>query len=681
MPPISSLNGGSFTSEAGSCSGSCAQVIVGCVLPLLAVASSIPIMLVRRHISCKHSILRSQLLKNTSRVPATPRAPLNSVYIARVNYYLPAIDTMPSLSVTESDFDEAAATSSIEKEDTRSVSIASSKSSAILPYDKPPMISLPSLPSILCEFTVYADAIESEQLAEAKQSSICLLESVFSSMDVSALSYPAFLLAESPSLGFPATPSSTLEKHDTFSSESGNLPSAYGEDVQLTAESERKTVSPFIMASTLSSVAEEREDDVDLFHDTNGCGPSATHLYDQEIIEEINTSQLSQTTTLWSVRIDSLSTLASLLASRLAEFPSVPTFLPQGPGRGQVAIFTGRRSESSINSTVSYSISAPASLNVLEIRVGDFLPQRAPNVPCLLRQPAPAEPGELWDEEDDLRFSVCLPPKPTGSSKPSRYTWTAGVSYSRSENGELWDDEDDRRFSCMGNIGALATFASLSTILLAVEGDRNKDIPTLISCGSLSLEGQTCQDTSCGDKQSQEPSLSEQNTFASDFGSVEETCYLDAASTDGEEDHDTTFIICTPDFWTSSPSPSPSASPPLHRRAFEDLAARPAKRSASFCSSRSTRSSLMSLASVLDVRVRVGVVDPDSAHDVRVDSSEDLSTKTEVRASASAPDVGVVDMDLEPDHAYSSRIVSVCFTLNVHFESKRSATHAPDGLA
>ena len=150
------------------------------------------------------------------------------------------------------------------------------------------------------------------------------------------------------------------------------------------------------------------------------------------------------TTTLWSILVDSNSTLETLLPVRLDDFPSIPqvglALLPPEATDGVAA------SQSSLVLAFSRSTSAPASINLLADSVEDISRRfRFPSRRAFFSS-RQYDPGQLWDEEDECRFS-----KAVVKGKPLRHTWSAGVSYSRSSSsgpGELWDDEDERRISC-----------------------------------------------------------------------------------------------------------------------------------------------------------------------------------------------------------------------------------------
>ncbi|KAH8118918.1 hypothetical protein DFH11DRAFT_1561828 [Phellopilus nigrolimitatus] len=622
MPPIQSTESLS-TSSISFCSVSCTpQVVLGCVLPFLIVAFSIPVMIIKRHLDYKLSTRCTRPQAVTPRVLATPRLPLTSVYVARVDYFLPAIDTTVTLPNHSSPF-------------AKSLGLAKKVV---------PMVSLPSLPSlssVLCEFVAYADVIEPESLGEARSSSTCLLESVFSSMDVNALSISSLPLLVQPQnqdlaviLPDPLSPKEPSMIHSD--SDDAEVSDSIGEHVGGTNETEGNNATLDITAAKLYSITEEQDDNIDYFGSMDIDSLSLSNTSADDIVEEISTSQLIQTTSHWSLFIDSFSTLGSMLAVRLGEFPPVPTFLPSRMAIGQdVLAIVHRQSESSIQLSLSRSVSAPASLNILEMRLEDFLLQGKSSRPCLLKWPSFSDPGELWDEEDDLLFSEYVPQNPIDLSRKCRHTWTAGVDYERVEKGELWDAEDDRRISSMGEFEALSTLVSLSAISLAMENDRSMGLSSLVSGEDNSLERDSCRDAALSfGVQEQDGSHAECDCF-DDSGFAEEASFNDSETVsagDSEREVDLVWyneeFTQTPNFW-SLPSSS------LQLSAFENLAikSRP-------CSSGSTRSSLMSLASLLDIDIQI--VDP-------IHAPEDLAAKTFV----------AVDMELEPDHSYSSHIFAV----------------------
>lgn len=395
-----------------------------------------------------------------------------SVYIARVDYYLPPSETGISQAVAESqqecDIGEGDSVSCSmdgeEGEDNKADAAVASAGIGLMPT-VPPMVSLPSLSSMLCEFTAYADVIEPENLSEARRSSTCLLDSVFSSKDVKALSFTE--LPVSPSLPpiHPVTSALSLNFESTSAGRSFFEGKWRREELCAHPGLLGETPSsPFFRDR--SSVAEEPD-----FSRAHECEVDIEAIVppQEDEVEEIDTSQLASTTTICSLALDSSSTLASLLAVRLSQFPPVPALPPLlqlgFAGRSLIT----RTSQSSLGSTVTCSLSAPASLNILEIQLNEALPPTGPIGPLLENWPSFSNPGELWDKEDDLLFSVCVPKKPITPSKPIRHTWTAGIRYSRSDKGDLWDDEDDRRFSFAGGEmkpGSLDIFVSGSMFSL-----------------------------------------------------------------------------------------------------------------------------------------------------------------------------------------------------------------------
>ncbi len=183
---------------------------------------------------------------------------------------------------------------------------------------------------------------------------------------------------------------------------------------------------------------------------------------------------LAVATTLWSIIVDdsSNSTLETLFPVRLEDFPSIPKLgLALAVPPLTVLENTISVSQSSLVLAFSKSMSAPASLNLLDDKLEDvprricFHPRR---MVCVTQQ---YDPGQLWDEDDERKFNDAVV-----RGKLLRNTWTAGVLYTRSSSsgpGELWDDEDDRRMSYEVStqivdecLEALSTFATLSFVSL-----------------------------------------------------------------------------------------------------------------------------------------------------------------------------------------------------------------------
>ncbi|KAL5523501.1 hypothetical protein ACEPAG_7674 [Sanghuangporus baumii] len=666
MAPISG-EGASISSTASIYSSAHPlQVILGITLPLVAVASSIPIIMIRRHLATRYILFQrstgtahstavattTTTTTTTHRAQNTPRLPLTSVYIARVDYFLPPSDTGFSQTVAESQLeDDDSLSSSLDEVNDDSNAEPDMPSSGLrLMPEVPPLASLPSLSSMLCEFTAYADAIEPENLAEARRSSTCLLDSVFSSMDVKALSFTELPLSPSLPPIQPVTSALSLD-----------LPGLSGE----TSQSEEKHVEdrsllamPISLSRNASSLfCKEQSTAIEELDFT------AVSLCDLDIdeftptseddIEEISTSQLVSATTTCSIILDSTSTLASLLAVRLSQFPAVPALPPLSLLSFVAKTIVTRRSQSSIGSTITCSISAPASLNIIDIQLDDALPQRNLDGQFLMDWPSFSNPGELWDEEDDLLFSVCLPKKRVDLSKPVRHTWTAGIKYSRSDKGDLWDDEDDRRFSFAGEEKSLDIFVSGTMFSLDMSNDRVLADSTLyMSEGSSLADHSREAQATVEDAADRTLCYSETELNFIDPGFAEVGSCFDFGFTSFKERNMKLNPSCEQEELESESELYSSAPSSSCRFAFEDLG--DSVSATAIYLSESSHSSLMSLASVLDSPIRIADPPP---------SKSNLPPEKIF-------EVIVVDMELEPDLSYCSRIISVNYPLFQEEERK-----------
>ncbi|OCB87398.1 hypothetical protein A7U60_g5538 [Sanghuangporus baumii] len=634
------------------------QVILGITLPLVAVASSIPIIMIRRHLAAKSIISQRSSIaaqstattNTTCRAQTTPRLPLTSVYIARVDYFLPPSDTGVSETVAESQLecvarDDDSLSSPMDeiKNYSSEVDLGVPSSGLGLMPEVPPLASLPSLSSMLCEFTAYADAIEPENLAEARRSSTCLLDSVFSSMDVTALSFTELPL--SPSLP-PIQPAMSA-----LSLDCPGLSREMSQSEEKHVEERSLLAMPISLSKKPSSLFYEEDptslEDLDFAvvslcdTDTDTSTPTA-----EDDIEEISTSQLVSATTTCSIILDSTSTLASLLAVRLSQFPAVPALPPLSLLSFVAKSIVTRRSQSSIGSTITCSISAPASLNIIDIQLDDTLPQRNPDGRFLMDWPSFSNPGELWDEEDDLLFSVYLPKKRVDLSKPVRHTWTAGVKYSRSEKGDLWDDEDDRRFSFAGEVKPLDIFVSGSMFSLEMSNNRDLADSTLyMSEGSSLADHSREAQATVEDAADRTLCYSETELNFIDPGFAEVGSCFDFGFTSFKERNMKLNPSCEQEELESESELCSSAPSSSCRFAFEDL--KDGVNATAIYLSESSRSSLMSLTSVLDSPIRIADPRP---------SKSNLPLEQVF-------EVAVVDMELEPDLSYCSRIISVNYSL------------------
>jgi hypothetical protein len=214
----------------------------------------------------------------------------------------------------------------------------------------------------------------------------------------------------------------------------------------------------------------------------------------------------------------SMSTLGSLLALCLEQFPSVPNYIPKkqklanlvSPSTSRWELGPMLEKNSFVSnpslSTLS-SLPTSASVNLLEIQLDDYLcrgrgavqPKR-----CLLSWSSLLNPGELWDEEDERLLSVSqtpwanedeyrrlLVPDSRSRRRPAcRNTWSPAPSCDLFyDKGELWDADDDRRYSLPEDgmtLRGYPTFVSLCFVdLLAGLPDSNIILHSLTSFEDL----------------------------------------------------------------------------------------------------------------------------------------------------------------------------------------------------
>lgn len=513
------------------------QIILGIALPFLLVASAIPAIMLKRHLEYKAAMRPQRDTRTTTpRRLRTSRLPLKSVYLTRVDYYLPPTNTTTSFT-TSIDRSTSASFVSSQIGSTPSVPLlpsiptsfshmqsvdpsylqlsnvgslvsdVSAVASAIpssVGLGLPSLGSLPSLNADLCEFTAYADAINSEpsSLRPVYRSSTSLLHLAFSTTDFDALSIDSFsqIIQLAKKTQHPsgqlrtATLIPVLPTVQTLGHESQTIIENTSDETL----SERGSI--VYPASDLGSVecvngaitgslAAAFHDCSQILDDISGTrlayedsvissidyGVSGTHEEDDDFAEnddtmiEVDTSNLNPSTTVWSLPLDSSSTLASVMAVRLSEFPPVPEIFAHMLNRKtsvqpqtDVNVFPTKRSE---DSDVTRSLSLPASLNLLEVRLDDIFWDKRYHGPVLYPFPDTSGAGELWDEDDDNQFAVCVRQMATDSPKATRYTWTAGMPVPhRSEAGDLWDEDDERRVSCVGQFSEfkVVSFTSLT---------------------------------------------------------------------------------------------------------------------------------------------------------------------------------------------------------------------------
>lgn len=150
------------------------------------------------------------------------------------------------------------------------------------------------------------------------------------------------------------------------------------------------------------------------------------------------------------------------------------------------------------------------SLRILELRFGPSFPQELASTAQVYFRPIDDGPGELWDEEDELKFPSFSHAKPISRLNRARHTWAAGVTYWHQSNdiGELWDDEDDRRISVGKCSDAETTLvASLSVLSIGSQSEFAVNLPSFISIRELSALGLTGSCNSVAPSKTLEKSL------------------------------------------------------------------------------------------------------------------------------------------------------------------------------
>ena len=455
------------------------MVILGCMLPILTVASLIPIMVIKRYI--EHKSRLNPMPRLTTRT-VVPRMPLHSVYITRVDYYFPNIDTVESIA--GSDSNDLEASHSISKSSTSDTPLIDHAPKLNVDMTAP-MISLPSLSSILDEFSIYADVIETQFITEAKQSSTFFVEGTLSSMDVNVQSSSSFPL--SPSSESIVSPDSYRQISDKEDISTFNLSTAGGAVKENEVCLDSCSSSDIETKDEVTGITPEKSSDSSLiyypFAVTDIDGLRSFHRpIDIETVDQISTSDLKPATSLWSLLESTVPSLGSLITVRLDDFPSVPSFLLQSPP-GLVltidALLVSHRSGTPLFSALTRSLSAPASFSILEAKLEDFLPQRRVSDEArLIEWPGFFGPGELWDEEDDILFGLRVDTECSEVVKLYRNTWAAGIICDHCGKGDLWDDDDERRLSTLGQFEALATFASLSILSFELESTYDMGLST-----------------------------------------------------------------------------------------------------------------------------------------------------------------------------------------------------------
>ena len=457
-------------------------------------------MLVKRHFDSRRAMRRIRRSRARSSVhvrsqivqvaPQTPRLPVKSVYIARVNYYLPAslstdsgLGALPNNEIMPTSTSKDSllnASKSEDKTERRLHSLPEPLNS----QHSVALLSLPSLSSMLGEFTAYAEAITSEvpELSgQARRSSTCILTT-----NNTRLSSMEFMDSKR-TLSVASTTAIDLKGEVQASMDNAREPPSGPSLVSSDKQSEEDTSDPLrnrslALRSDLTVVSQHRTSEVIAAESVEGACIT-TCSFDPEVCvatEEGTTVNISDVQGKLDVRSDyegmhgyssipdiasqeliplsenepsispdgtlSLSTLGSLLGARLNEFPSVPSFLPvnttdkssSGLRMHSVdsyqVVRLSRRSSNSLASSLAslpQSISMPAALDSSdsEARLGKY-----PLGSFLLSHDTLSASFRYflsncsYSQQGGCRYHALLP---TTSNRGDH------------EPGDLWDEEDE----------------------------------------------------------------------------------------------------------------------------------------------------------------------------------------------------------------------------------------------
>lgn len=448
--------------------------------------------------------VRSQIVQVA---PHTPRLPVKSVYIARVNYYLPAPPTMESdlcsFPSSESIVSSVPKESDVQPSPPENPYQLDGSSTSLKIQQSEPLISLPSLSSMLGEFSAYADAIDPElpELSgQVRRSSTCILTEANSRLStIGVLNSRLSMLSQamSDSAESSAIPDdsqvlsvedavrlmATLEEQDIEPGYEIELPSAEPAlEPALSSNSqnweelltgiESLVVVEGSKMGDKASIEEEEDDHVVIQralipHDSANDKTMDTPAGQvSEAVEEICTSDttLLTSTTVVSVAIDttfSLSTLGSVLTVKLDEFPAVPSFMPINlsqtvirtnlsdaqsalEGLGETMLrprhsSTTIASFSTSTTSLTRSISAPATLDLMDLEGDLEVFSREALLPAQLHLSLPLS-----------QYLSAHLAHIFGQSASGVRTCILSASRSRQNTdgpGDLWDEEDESLFT------------------------------------------------------------------------------------------------------------------------------------------------------------------------------------------------------------------------------------------
>ncbi|KLO09097.1 hypothetical protein SCHPADRAFT_580431 [Schizopora paradoxa] len=436
-----------------ACTGACnLGLIIGCAAPIFIAISTLSIILVRRRIVARRSMVQAQeqedeAISNGGSSFGMLYSRLSSIHPSRQSALVEVPQTPPGIQVETSSVKSISTLLPVKVHENIQEERISEENPN--PEERPitPLLVLPSLSSMLGDFLSYGEAIDEQAPSES---------------DV-----PKPKLSEGRSR--PSLPGTDgLRTEEDLRSTKSN------EGVSLARESSNDHLIAYMATSTTPMKStplskwniEAIEEEADPFAPMDVDDLVELMQPDIQTLPIIQSKpDLAVTTTLWSILVDSNSTLETLLPIRLNDFPSIPQVGLAHPRPEATEGVTA--SQSSLVLAFSRSTSAPASINLLADSVEDISRRFRLSSRRIFHSSRHCDPGQLWDEEDERRFS-----KAVVKGTPSRHTWSAGVSYSRSSSsgpGELWDDEDERRISCevSGPIAdeyleALSTFATLS---------------------------------------------------------------------------------------------------------------------------------------------------------------------------------------------------------------------------
>lgn len=422
-----------------SCSGPCTlSLLIGCAIPIVCVTSTFIFIWAKRRSRIRVAVQENVVPTHRSSFGMI-YSRLSSISMNRRSTLTPSID--PNLIPSSASRKSSVVSLNRTSETPTRVSLRNST-----PTHRAPLLDtcIPALPSILGEFLLYSDVITSTSDVET------LPYQTPSSMPTQR--YPVSPISIKP----PTPPKTDAARSSPISTIRSSTPQSLSVVIQEDDSND-----------TLEKGNGPRKDDPFESMDVEELSlylTADTQLVDQPLLSKNENRNPAPIASMWSIL--ATSTIDTLTTVRLDDFPPVPSSISMS---GSTPMWKAIPS-SSISLLSLVKAWTPASLHLLDVKFDHSDKKFSCKHHCLAGPQLLSEPGQLWDDEDERRFSY---PYRRHATRPSmehmRKTWTAGMLYSRSCGpGDLWDENDELLISQVSanSSTSMSTLASISYVSL-----------------------------------------------------------------------------------------------------------------------------------------------------------------------------------------------------------------------